>query len=326
MANTTGSSLPLYETACPPGLSGTNCTQATCDSPFITATQRRARPSGQTSCQTCTNGFTGVNCNICGSAANSCQLASQAAGSSPSLTLGSLVLDGATNSTYRYTDNELVCHRQPDPVTTTYMQCDINQLTLSALFGGGQFTLTSMKVVQPDNSTLNGVPTWTGAESGSTFSQVWLDGVEQFACQATGCVGSNSTTSSTGEESTLGSAAWTCSDLQCQCLSGSKMCSAAPGAGVNLSDLINGISGGFELPCDYIDSASSSGNATCAFKNAQLQTLLGQNGVPLSNVSTSHQRKPFYSEHILTLCLRFLFHSATSAPAWPSRSFKITGP
>ena len=55
----------------------------------------------------------------------------------------------------------------------------------------------------------------TGGD-GVAYAQLWLDGVEQFYCQAKGCV---QTQSQGGNGST-----WVCGELECLCRPGAAFC------------------------------------------------------------------------------------------------------
>lgn len=260
-------SLSLYQT-CPPGLGGTDCTTATCDSPYRAAEQRTLKPSGQQSCQSCTAGFTGLDCNICSSSTpNACGLAAAATGARVA------------------SNDELVCHASPRPISTNHVQCDINQPTLKTFYPGRSIQLTLTKVLQPDAESAAGIPS-SGGQPNTTLSQIWLDGELQYYCQASNCSSSNSTTTIDPANSAYGSDVWTCSNLQCHCLSNSTLCTGA-GGGIAMGTIVNSLSGELSMPCDY--TAPGTMSTKCQFKGGQLTTYLGPAGLPLENVSIVYQ-------------------------------------
>ena len=70
-------------------------------------------------------------------------------------------------------------------------------------------------------SAFTPIPNTTAFGGDNTvYAQLWYDGVEQFYCEANSC------TQDLGGGS--GSADWTCSNLNCTCISGTSFCGAVP--------------------------------------------------------------------------------------------------
>ncbi|PWY97361.1 hypothetical protein BCV70DRAFT_67764 [Testicularia cyperi] len=277
------SSLSAYET-CPPGLTtanGTACNTATCNSPFVSPSSRTAKPSGATACS-CDDGFGGVNCNVCQSA-GACQARRTALGYP------------TTNSPFGGNDT-LVCHRQPSAVRTTYIDCDVKQLTVNGVYPG-EMRMTLSKTGEVDDFVTTGLASWA-AQKNTALSQVWLNGVEQFYCQAAGCSAQNSTTmQNPNADSKLGSSTWTCTSLQCYCIPGTAMCG---GGHLDLTSVINNLNGTLSMPCDYVDPTNASATASCAFKGELLNNFLGAAGLPLENCEfgsciTQNELDTFYA-------------------------------
>lgn len=256
--------------SCPPGLAsanGTACNAATCNSTFVAPDARVIKPASDKQCASCDAGFGGINCNICQSP-NACQMRRSSLGlSTPPSLFG-------TNET-------LVCHKQPSAVRTTYIDCNVNQATVNGVFPG-EMRMTLSKTYKPDSFSDTGLASWP-AQSNTALSQVWLDGIEQFYCQAAGCTARNSTsTLSPQGNANLGSSLWTCTSLQCYCIPGTTMCGKGQ---LDLSPVINNLNGTLSMPCDYVDPHNATATSQCAFKGALLDNFLGQGGLPLDNCS-----------------------------------------
>lgn len=143
--------------------------------------------------------------------------------------------------------------------------------------------MTMTKVVKPENTSLAGVAVWDG-QPDTALSQVWLDGVLQYYCQARNCSSTNSS-APIETSNTLGSDVWTCDNLKCSCLSNTTLCTGA-GGGIAMAGIVNSLSGQLSMPCDYTSSSNgSSVSAKCQFKGGQLTNYLGPSGLPLNNVS-----------------------------------------
>ncbi|CAO1615173.1 unnamed protein product [Sympodiomycopsis kandeliae] len=274
---------------CPSGLSGNNCAQATCDSPYIPAASRQPKAANQKTCAKCTDGFSGLNCNVCSNAA-ACTRASNATGYRPTLKEGTWISMRPDTDTFIAKSTDLTCHQQPKAYTTTRMECDLEQETLSGLFPG-DILLTMTKVVDIDKQEFTGMPPVNGsAQLDSTYAEVWLDGALQFYCQATQCSSKNGSAIDNGKgrkPTSKVSDQWRCENMACSCIPGSTMCGSGDtslSSGIALAPVINSLNGTFEVPCNYIDDLSASKATTsCQFKAGQLTSLLGSAGVPLEN-------------------------------------------
>lgn len=282
--------LPLYA-ACPSGLSGKNCAQATCDSPYISAALRRPKGFGQKTCAACTDGFSGLNCNVCSNAA-ACTRASAATGHRPTIKPGTWISMRPDTNAFIADSTDLTCHQQPKAYTTMHMECDLEQETLSGLFPG-DFVLTMTKIVNFEKEEYTGIPAVNGsAQLDSTYAEVWLDGDLQFYCQATECSSTNGTAIINRDDqkpTSKVSDQWHCENMACSCIPGSKVCGNGDlslSSGLALAPVINALNGTFDVPCNYIDDLNASNATTsCQFKAGQLTGLLGSSGVPLENVS-----------------------------------------
>ncbi|KAJ3315120.1 hypothetical protein HDV04_004261 [Boothiomyces sp. JEL0838] len=173
---------------CLPGFGSNDCSQPTCGS--LADTNRPLLASGNC---TCTNGFTGINCNICTSD-NSCSYL-------PTSALGAANICNKSPLAWldkHYSSYALLSAAFPYPATATFYK---------------------------DNVNLNSVAT------------LWLDNNPQFSCNASVC------TQSQTDTKTL----WSCSNLQCKCNKGSKMCG---GSMIDLTGQINGAKGDMSFNCD----------------------------------------------------------------------------
>ncbi|EST08682.1 ABC transporter-like protein [Kalmanozyma brasiliensis GHG001] len=261
------SALSMYQ-SCPPGLTsanGTACNAATCNSTFVAPDARVPKPTSDRQCSSCDAGFGGVNCNVCQSA-GSCQARKSSLGlNTPNALFGQ--------------NETLVCHKQPSAVHTTYIDCNVNQLTVNGVYPG-EMRMTLSKTYKPDSFSETGLASWP-QESNTALSQVWLNGVEQFYCQAAGCSAKNSSsTLSPQGDPVLGSSLWTCTSLQCYCIPGTAMCGAGS---LDLSPVINKLNGTLTMPCDYVDPNNATATSHCAFRGELLNNFLGEGGLPLDN-------------------------------------------
>ncbi|CCF49274.1 hypothetical protein NDA14_002327 [Ustilago hordei] len=257
------SNLSMYK-SCPPGLTssnGTACNTATCNSPFVAPDARTPKPASEKQCTSCDAGFGGINCNVCQSP-NACQTRKSSLGLS------------APNSLFGQNE-ALVCHKQPSAVRTTYIDCNVKQATANSVYPG-EMRMTLSKSYEPDTFSQTGIASWP-AESHTALSQVWLDGVEQFYCQAAGCSARNST-STLDPNAKFGNTQWTCTSLQCYCIPGTTMCGSGQ---LDLSSVINNLNGTLSMPCDYLDPNNATATSRCAFRGELLNNFLGQEGLPL---------------------------------------------
>ncbi|SJX65413.1 related to ADP1-ABC transporter [Sporisorium reilianum f. sp. reilianum] len=261
------SALSMYK-SCPPGLAsvnGTACNTATCNSTFVAPDARVVKPASVQQCPSCDAGFGGINCNVCQSA-GSCQARKSSLGV------------GTPNSLFG-SNQTLVCHKQPSAVTTTYIDCDVKQPTVNGVYPG-EMRMTLSKTYKPDSFAATGLASWA-EQSNTALSQVWLDGVEQFYCQAAGCSARNSSSTLSPESNAaLGSSLWTCTSLQCYCIPGTMMCGKGQ---LDLSPVINNLNGTLTMPCDYVDPNNATATSHCAFRGELLNNFLGQEGLPLAN-------------------------------------------
>ncbi|TKY90366.1 hypothetical protein EX895_000364 [Sporisorium graminicola] len=261
------SALSMYK-SCPPGVAsvnGTACNAATCNSTFVAPDARVLKPVSDKQCPSCDAGFGGINCNVCQSV-GSCQARKS------SLGLG-------TSNTLFGNNETLVCHKQPSAVTTTYIDCNVKQPTVNGVYPG-EMRMTLTKTYKADSFSATGLASWP-EQSNTALSQVWLDGVEQFYCQAGGCSARNSSaTLSTQGDAALGSSLWTCTTLQCFCIPGTTMCGKGQ---LDLSPVINNLNGTLTMPCDYVDPNNATATSHCAFRGELLNNFLGQEGLPLAD-------------------------------------------
>lgn len=261
------SPLSMYK-SCPPGLTslnGTACNAATCNSTFVSPEARIPKPSSDKQCRSCDAGFGGINCNVCQSA-GACQARKSSLGlNTPNSLFGN--------------NETLVCHKQPSAARTTYIDCNVRQATVNGVYPG-EMRMTLSKTFKSDSSSQTGLAAWP-EQSNTALSQVWLDGVEQFYCQAAGCSARNSSsTLSPQADAALGSTLWTCTSLQCYCIPGTTMCGNGQ---LDLSPVINNLNGTLTMPCDYVDPNNITATSHCAFRGELLNNFLGQQGLPLEN-------------------------------------------
>ncbi|KAJ3276195.1 hypothetical protein HDV01_005643 [Terramyces sp. JEL0728] len=188
---------------CLPGFGSNDCSQRTCGS-----LGDSNRPILTTGNCTCTNGFSGINCNICTND-NSCSyLPTSALGASNVCNTSPLAwLDK------HYTSYDLLSAAFPYPATATFYK---------------------------DNINLNAIAT------------LWLDNNPQFSCNASTC------TQSQQDTKTL----WSCSNLQCKCNKGSKMCG---GSMIDLTSQVNGAKGGMSFNCNSNDCVLNFGFLSALF-------------------------------------------------------------
>ncbi|SNX87602.1 related to ADP1 - ABC transporter [Melanopsichium pennsylvanicum] len=261
------SDLYMYKT-CPPGLTSINgsaCNSATCNSTFVAPDARVAKPASDKQCASCDAGFGGINCNIC-QTPDACQTRKSSLGlRTPDSLFGS--------------NQTLICHKQPSAVRTTYIDCNVRQATVNGVFSG-EMRMTLSKTYKPDSFSETGLASWP-ADANTALSQVWLDGIEQFYCQAAGCTAKNSTSTLGPQgDASLGSSLWTCTSLQCYCIPGTTMCGNGQ---LDLSPVINNLNGTLTMPCDYVDPTNATATSHCAFRGELLNNFLGPDGLPLES-------------------------------------------
>lgn len=136
--------------------------------------------------------------------------------------------------------------------------------TLQALFP----LSSNLNILRTLNPSLTPVPNVTGfGSAGSVYAQLFYAGVEQFYCSAHSCTQSL--------DNSTGSADWTCTDLACTCVANATFCSGEE----TLTSIIDGLSGQLTISCD---APSSDGTASCAFKQATIDSVFGSNGLTLT--------------------------------------------
>lgn len=274
------STLPFFH-ECPPGLGGNGCEEATCNSTFVDSTNRILKPANNTACSRCDDGFGGLNCNIC-QGLRSCDIRQAQVNRGVTGITTSSSAQGQSNSLSNYSiNNTLTCSNQPRAITASYLQCDVEQATLSTLFPGN-ITITGIKVANVPNFTATGMAKWD-AVSNSSYLSVFLDGVEQFYCQAENCASSNTTdhvqSSSTAQ---WGTDLWHCSSFSCSCINSTKICS---NPSFPLTNIIDSIGGSLDFPCDFIDPNDPFGRTQCKLSTAQLNQFVGPEGLALRQCS-----------------------------------------
>jgi len=115
-------------------------------------------------------------------------------------------------------NSSLTCSSSPFVYTSSQLSCSVIQPTVQALFPGD----TTLTITRTLNSSITpgGVNALTQAGltggDGVAYAQLWLDGVEQFYCQAQQCV---QTQGQGGNGST-----WVCGELECLCRPGAAFC------------------------------------------------------------------------------------------------------
>ena len=100
------------------------------------------------------------------------------------------------------------------------------------------------------------------------YAQLWYDGIEQFYCAASSC--------SQNVRNSNGGATWSCTSLQCTCRPGAAFCG---GASLNLTDVIDGLTGDLTISCN---PPASNGSASCSFQQSVLQSVFGSAGLSLT--------------------------------------------
>lgn len=115
-------------------------------------------------------------------------------------------------------NSSLTCSSSPFVYTSSQLSCSVIQSTVQALFPGDTIltiTRTLNSSITPGGVNALMQAGLTGGD-GVAYAQLWLDGVEQFYCQAKGCV---QTQSQGGNGST-----WVCGELECLCRPGAAFC------------------------------------------------------------------------------------------------------
>lgn len=273
------SPLPLFR-QCPPGLGGNGCEEATCNSTFVDPTLRALKSANSTTCTRCDDGFGGLNCNVC-KGLDSCDIRQTQVNRGVKGVIKSSSAQGQSNSLADYSiNNTLTCNNQPRAITASYLQCDVEQATLSALFPGN-ITITGIKVANVPNFTATGMAEWD-AVSNSSYLSVFLDGVEQFYCQAESCASSNTTDHVQSSTAHWGTDLWHCNSFSCSCIETAKICS---NPSFPLASIINSIGGSLDFPCDFVDPNNPFGQTQCKLSTTELNKFVGPDGLALRQCS-----------------------------------------
>jgi hypothetical protein len=117
-------------------------------------------------------------------------------------------------------DTTLTCSASPFVYSSSQLSCSVVQPTIQGAFPGDMF----LTITRTLNSSLtpggNDVLTSAGLTGGDgiAYAQLWLDGVEQFFCQASAC---NQTVSATSGNN---GSTWVCGELECTCRPGASFC------------------------------------------------------------------------------------------------------
>ena len=124
----------------------------------------------------------------------------------------------------------------------------------------------NLNILRTYNASLSPLHNTSGtllSPSGSSavYAQVFYAGVEQFACSASPCT----------QSTYNGVNTWTCSGLQCSCISGTTFCGGS--SALNLAGTINSLGGNLTIVCDS--------SSTCHFQQQVLNGLFGQSGLEL---------------------------------------------
>ncbi|KZT03476.1 ABC transporter [Laetiporus sulphureus 93-53] len=248
---------------CPTGFGSSDCSEPACGGTIFDGASRSLASASSggfpniTGCN-CESGWSGTGCNVCRTA-SACQSGYSKAGYSSSVSSSSL--SGAENDT-------LVCNVDPRVYAAGVMSCAVDNPTLQAIYP----LSSTINILRTLNPSLTPVPNVTGfGSAGSIYAQLFYAGVEQFYCNADSCIqdAGNSTDSDSD---------WTCESLRCTCIPNTTFCGGV--STTNLTSIIDDLSGTLTISCD----APSSGNntATCAFKQATIESVFGSNGLTLT--------------------------------------------
>ncbi|GAA5895416.1 hypothetical protein JCM6882_006244 [Rhodosporidiobolus microsporus] len=252
--------------ACPPGLTGADCSLPACDNPLLPPSSRTPFSAAVSSnasegCASgqCSDGFGGPTCNTCRTS-EGCRTALGGTG-------GATTTAGVQSGM-----GQPVCSTGAWTWTEGFGTCDVVNPTLQSVFSGST-TLTFQKTVSPSNSLSSPF-----GEPASVLAQLWYAPpagsgnttiTEQFFCAADTCRQTNTTSSGTA------STDYTCQNLRCTCIPNTQFC-GAPGAPLDLTDTINGLKDELQITCDAATGTS------CSFRQDVLRTLFGSGGLALS--------------------------------------------
>ncbi|WWC96073.1 hypothetical protein V866_002940 [Kwoniella sp. B9012] len=212
----------------------------------------------------CDDGWTGPGCSVCTSSSSCTSSLTRYLNSSNSLSSSTSALN-----------NTLTCSTIPVVYSASQLSCSVIQSTLQALFPGS----STATITRSLNSSLSpgGEDTLTQAgllhDDGRVQMQLWYEGVEQFYCQATGCIQNVVQ----GQSGSGNGSTWTCPEMECKCRDNTLFCGGGTSPSQNLTGAINTLAGPLTIDC----LASN----TCNFKQSFLVALFGTNGLELSSCS-----------------------------------------
>ncbi|KAF8437588.1 ABC transporter [Boletus edulis BED1] len=246
---------------CPPGFGGANCSQPACGGTIFDGSHRSLTspsaasggfPNLTSSDCSCPSGWTGLGCNVCTSA-SACQSGYAAVSGNASTTTAAQA--SGLNDT-------LVCNTSPRVFAAGELSCQVNNPTLQAIYPL-QSVLNIQRTFNASLSPLKNVSGTVLSPNGSptVYAQLFYSGVEQFFCTASSCTQSSTSTTDS----------WTCSTLQCQCISHTSFCGADVAS--DLTSTINSLSGPLTIACDNTNS--------CHFQQQIINGLFGSSGLPL---------------------------------------------
>ncbi|KAF9228833.1 hypothetical protein BS17DRAFT_772564 [Gyrodon lividus] len=247
---------------CPPGFGGSDCSQPGCGGTIFDGSSRSLAPLSSASggfpnltssgCS-CSNGWTGIGCNVC-TTSSACQSAYSAVNGNASATAGIAQTSGVNDT--------MICNTMPVVWAASELSCQVNNPTLQAIYPL-QSTLNILRTQNASLSPLHNTSGTTLSPDGSpaAYAQLFYSGVEQFSCVASQCTQSSTSTTDT----------WSCSNLQCDCLTNTTFC----GGVANLTATINSLTGPLTIACDTTN--------TCHFQQQILNGLFGSSGLAMEN-------------------------------------------
>ncbi|KIJ63345.1 hypothetical protein HYDPIDRAFT_41184 [Hydnomerulius pinastri MD-312] len=247
---------------CPPGFGGSNCAQPGCGGTIFDGSSRSLAPPSSASggfpnltssgCS-CSDGWTGVGCNVCTSS-STCQSAYSAVSGNASASAGLASTSGINDT--------MVCNTSPMVWAAGELSCQVNNPTLQAIYPL-QSTLNILRTLNASLSPLHNTSGTTLSPDGSSavYAQLFYAGVEQFSCTASPCTQSSTNTTDT----------WTCSNLKCNCIPNTSFCGGVPVT--NLTSTVDTLGGSLTIACDNTN--------TCHFQQQVLDGLFGSSGLAM---------------------------------------------
>ncbi|KAI8917509.1 hypothetical protein DFJ77DRAFT_456678 [Powellomyces hirtus] len=171
---------------CPIGFGGSDCGQPLCDS-LASGQDRRAREPNKSSCD-CTDGWTGINCNVC-MRDDACS-----------------ALRPPRSPEYPTVPGEMenaTCYSSVRPIATTnYLQCEVTNDAIVKQLEGKKPEITYT----------------CDAPSGNCQFQFWADEKESFFCQLSDC------STSQEYEDKVNRTTIQCGKMKCDCYPGRLLC------------------------------------------------------------------------------------------------------